>query len=204
MKKFVYALTTILFSTQVFAAATLHIPVILVDDSNGKASTVKALNAKLSAAGQATVPEYFDVSTGEDGHKKVAEVQAKIDVALKSLGIATDEIRLEGGYVPTDADIKPNVTCYRGNPAEVADIVGSLTDIFYSDQLNMFAQKYKNTTTVLDSNMDLEDQATADFLSGGSKLWKNWKGQNEDLLILSSVTDGGDDVQESLIKRCGN
>lgn len=202
MNKFVFALTTVLFSTQVFAAATLHIPVILVDDSNGKMATVKALNAKLAAAGQPTLPEYFDVSTGDNGHKKVKEIQAKVDKALQALGLSTDEIRLEGGYVPTSADIKPNVTCYTGNPAEVSDIVGGLTDIFYSDQLNMFAEKYKNTVTALDGNMDLNDQDTQDFLSE-SALWKNWTGQGEDLLILSSISDGGDDVQESLIKYCG-
>jgi hypothetical protein len=64
--------------------------------------------------------------------------------------------------------------------------------------MNLWGYKYKNTTEFSDS----DDEDTQEFLNDGSKIWKNWKGQNESLLILSAIGDGGDDVQESLIKKC--
>ena len=47
-----------------------------------------------------------------------------------------------------------------------------------------------------------DDAGTDVFPADGSKLWKNWKADNESILILSSVGDGGDDVQASLIPIC--
>lgn len=204
MKKFVYALTTILFSTQVYAAATLHIPFMIVNDSNGKTASVAALNAKLAAAGKATLPEAIEISSRENGPKKIEAAKAKLAAALTSLGVDSDEIRLYGGYYPTSADDGQNITCYRGKARDVVDIAQELTDVLYSEQMIMMAMKYKSEALSLQEGTELDDQDTADFLNNGSELWKNWKGQNEDLLILSSVGDGGDDVQESLIKRCGN
>lgn len=201
MKKFVFALTIVLFSTQVFAAATLRVPFMLADDNNGKTIPVAALNAKLAAAGKATLPEYIDISTNENGFNKITAAKDQLSNALKSLGANAKDIRLYGGYYPTSADTQQNVTCYKGNALEVARIAAKLADVFYSDQMTQFAMKYKSQTISLQDDIQLDDQDTQDFLSQ-SELWKNWSGQGEDLLILQSIGDGGDDVQESLIKLC--
>lgn len=202
MKKFVFALTTLLFSTQVFAAATLRVPFMLGDDNTGKTIPVAALNAKLAAAGKATLPEFIDISSKENGYNKINAAKAKLASALKSLGEDPEVIRLDGGYYPTSADVNQNITCYKGNALEVADIAQNLTDVLYSEQMVQIAMKYKNKTVGLQEGTELDDGDTQDWLNENSELWKNWSGQGEDLLILSSIGDGGDDVQESLIKRC--
>ncbi|MNT19407.1 hypothetical protein D3C72_1546670 [compost metagenome] len=202
MNKTVLALMTILFSSQVFAAATLRIPFILVDDNTGRTAPVRLLNVKLAAAGLKTLPEFIVISTNDNGIKKIEAAQEQLAKAISALGEDPEMIRLEGGEVPTAADIKQFSTCYTGNPEEVNDIAQGLTDILYSEQMTMHAMKYKNQVLSLSEGTEMDDPDTQEFFNEGSPLWKNWKGQNEDLLILSSTSDSGDDVQESLIPRC--
>lgn len=201
MKKIGLLVSTMLLSTQVFAAATLRIPVMIINDENEKIVPAAVFNAKLAAAGLKPLPEYITVSTGEKGYKKIEVLSAQVDKAVTALGGDPNGIRLEGGFTPGDVDTKEYYTCYTGNPLEVPSIVETLTDALYSDQLSMHAMKYKNVTKALYYQIDLEDADTKAFFSESEK-WKNWKGQNEDILILSSTSDGGDDLQESLIQRC--
>lgn len=200
MKKLGLVLTTVLFSTQVFAAATLRVPLLLNDGNSDKNVPVAALNAKLAAKGIQGFPESLDI-TADTGYNTFQAAQQKLAQILKSLGEDPEEMSFVVGLFPTAIDTAQSRTCYTGNPTEVPDAIRSLIDIGYSDQLNMFAMKYKQTATPIDENTDLTDSDTQDFLNGSNK-WKNFKGQDESILILSSVGDGGDDIQESLIPKC--
>ncbi|WP_413290672.1 hypothetical protein [Bdellovibrio sp. HCB337] len=199
MKKLGLLVSTMLLSTQVFAAATLRIPVMIVDDNTNTITPVATLNLKLAASGFKTLPEYVTISTSDDGYKKIQNVEDQLAKAVTALGGDPEVIRLEGGDVPTGADTKQNYTCYTGNPLEIPDVIGKLTDVLYTEQLTMHVLKYKKTTKAIYDQVDLEDNE--DFFNE-SEIWKNWQGQNDDLLILSSTNDSGDDIQESLIKRC--
>lgn len=201
MKKLGLVLTTVLFSTQVFAAATLRIPLLLNDGQSDTNVPVAALNAKLAAKGIQGFPESLDIANTKGGNAPLKAAQDKLVQILKSLGENPNGLRFVGGFYPTEIDTAQSKTCYTGNPAEVPDAIGNLTDIFYSDQLNMFAMKYKNTAIAIGDNVDLEDPDTQDFLNS-SDPWKNWKGQDESILVLASIGDGGDDIQESLIPKC--
>lgn len=198
MNKLVLALTTVLISGQVFAAATLRVPIQLEDDG----PTLAQANSALKAKGLELIPAYLEISSSEDGYKKMKAFQDKVAAEFNQLGSDYQNTMIDGGLVPAQNDQGASETCYTGNALEVPDIVGSLTDIFYSDQLTMFALKYKNTAKSLSDNLDLNDPEMQKQLNQSSSLWKNWSGKNDDLLILSSVGDDGDDTQESLIHKC--
>jgi hypothetical protein len=201
MKTLVLFVTMMALGSQVFAAATLRVPFILANDSNGKTAPVAKLNKQLVQAGLPTLPEYIEIKSSDNGRALIAAAREKLDQALISLGEDPEEIRFEGGDVPTAVDLPGAKTCYIGNAMEVIAIAESLTDSLYSEQFTPHALKYKSVVISLHDAIDLKDPSTVEWLEQSS-LWKNWKGNNENLLIMSSVSDSGDDLQESLIPTC--
>lgn len=196
MKKLALVLSTVLLSSQVFAAATLRLPIFL--EGNQAPIPIAEVNKELAAVGAAGIPIYLEISSSDNGYDKVKDFEAKVAKVLTALGDKYQNVMISGGLVPGAVDTAKYSTCYTGDAKDVADIISGLTDIYYSDQLSMWGYKYKNNTVYMNS----DDDETKDFLNEGSKRWKNWKGQGEDLLILSATGDGGDDVQESLITKC--
>jgi hypothetical protein len=196
MKKFVLALSTLLFTAQVYAAATIRLPIFIEDDKGP--IPVAEINKELAAIGAPAIPEYLEVSTSDKAYDKIEAFKQKAEETLKTLGTKYEYAMVQGGLFPGAIDTAEYFTCYKGNALEVPALVQSMSDIYYSDQMTVWAYKYKNTTEYLNET----DDDAVDFINSESPAWKNWKGQNEDLLILSAVTDGGDDVQESLIQKC--
>lgn len=78
----------------------------------------------------------------------------------------------------------------------MTNVVNSAANSLFSDQLSQFGMKYKKEAVYYNRQDELETNA---LLESESDLWKKWKGDDESILILSSVGDGGDGVQESLI-----
>lgn len=202
MKQLGVLIATLLLSFQVFAAATLRVPVVLVDDSNGTTAPVTELNAKLTQAGLPNLPLFVDISTRSNGYKMIETLDKKIKNSLIALGEDGDSLRLHGGYVPTNADLAGHETCYKGDATQVYQILSTLTDILYSEQMTMHVMAYKNEKISVEEGTELDDPDTEEYFASKSSLWKNWQGDSEDLLILSSIGDDGTDIQESLIKRC--
>jgi hypothetical protein len=195
MKNIILAVSLVLVSTQVFAAATLRVPVIL--NFNDDLIPAIEINQKLAAIGAPRIPLFLEISTGEVGYQKIAAFQVMLEKALKPLMTNDDYMAMASGLVPTSNDTPAYFTCYKGNAEYVPEIVNGLADSLYSDQMNLWGYKFKNTTSLVEGNEETEP-----FLNDESALWRNWNGQSDDLLILSAVGDGGDDVQESLIPKC--
>jgi hypothetical protein len=195
MKKTILALSVVLVGAQAFAAATLRIPVMI--NINDEPTPAISINQKLAALGAPGVPLYVEISSTESAYKKMEAFQAMLANSLKPLTTNGDYVDMARSSVPTDSDTAEYSTCYKGNAEEVSNIVSGLTDVHYSDQLTMWGYKFKNQTIIFEGNED-----TAELLNDDSALWRNWTGQTEDLLILSAIGDGGDDVQESLIPKC--
>lgn len=196
MKKFVLALSTLLFTAQVYAAASIRLP-IFIEGDNGPIP-VAEINKELAAIGVSAIPEYLEVSTSEKAYEKIDAFQIKAEATLKTLGEKYEYSMVQGGHYPGNVDTAEYFTCYKGNAIEIPELVQSMTDVYYSDQMTVWGYKYKNTKVLLNE----VDEETEGYVSDESALWKNWSGQGEDLLMLSSIGDDGDDVQESLIKKC--
>lgn len=198
MKKMILALTTLLFSSHVFAAATLRIPIYIEGDRDPIPAI--EINKKLKAVGAPLIPLYVEVSTGEDGYEKFKALDQLIEKSLAALGKDYEYVMRDSEMIPAANAISGFETCYKGNPHDVPGVASSLTDVAYSDQMNLWGYKFKNHTELLTD--DDEDGFLNNLLSERSDLWKNWNSKNDDILILSAVGDSGDDVNESVISKC--
>jgi len=94
----------------------------------------------------------------------------------------------------TSTDKKSKV-CYNGEPTEVPSLVAGLADSVFSDQLNVFAYRYKSVKEIEDDNLDEKDFP---------EIWKDWRGQGAAILLLTSYGDGGDDVETNVVTHCAS
>ena len=188
--------TLLVLSTNAMAASTLKIP--LQFEGGKTAIPASEINKKLRKVGAPLVPEFIEISTEEDGYKKLKALDAQIDKSVKALGKEGEYLTRDSEYVPGSNNTKDLVTCYTGKVEEVVDIIGSLADSAYSDQMVMFAYKFKKQTEILND----DKEKTEKFLNDGSKLWKEWRGNGMAILTVASIGDSGDDINESIIPLC--
>lgn len=193
---------SVLVTASAFAApkATLRIPTILdLNGNNDKPVTAAVINPKLIKAGLKALPLFVELGSDErDAYKKVSAFNDVVEASLKKIGY--QDGRLATGYVPGDLDQGTFVTCFTGDGALVAELTKEVTDVVYSDQYGIHAWKYKKITRS-DAGDEL-DQESLDWLNQESPAFKNWNTNQDAVLILSHIGDGGDDVSESVIKRC--
>jgi hypothetical protein len=200
MKKTI-ALFGVLVSGIALAApkATLRIPVMLdLDGNNDRPVHSSTINAKVIKAGLKALPSYIEIAdTDKDSYKKVEAVSSLASAALKKIGYADGS--LASGLVPGDLDKGNFTTCFTGDGALVADLTKNVTDMIYSDQYGVHGWKFKNLVGGEDGELDSDSN---DWLNENSEIWKKWNQKQDAVLVLSHVGDGGDDVSESIIKRC--
>lgn len=196
MKTMSAILATVLLSSNVYAKATLRIPLFLDTD---KPASAAELNPLIVKAGGEALPEFIEISENEKGYQKLKALDARISEAMKLLGPDYQDVMRASEYVPGTNNRGALQTCYLGDANDVIQIVDSLGDSAYSDQMTMFGSKFKNETHYY---QDLEDGELDSFLRAGSERWTRWTGAGDDILILASIGDSGDDVQEALIPLC--
>ncbi|MEA9355396.1 hypothetical protein SHI21_04255 [Bacteriovorax sp. PP10] len=189
-------LLTTLLSSSVFAT-TLKVP-LFVEDEN-KIIPVSKINEQYKLQGSDKLQEVLvitntpqSMAAAREAHTAIsAKVNALAEKVQKNFYLAADR---PGGFKTNNLQ-----TCYTGSPDEAVEIAGNMGDSVYSDQLGIFGYKYKKQTTYLEGQ---EPEETEEFLSESSAAWKNWKSTNDDILVLSHQSDGGDDVNEGIIVKC--
>lgn len=189
-------LLTTLISSSAFAT-TLKIPLFVED--NNQTIPVSKINKQYKLQGADKIQEVLvitnttqSIQEARDAYWIVySKVETLAEKVQKNLNLAGDH---PGGFKVND--IK---TCYIGSPDEAVEIVGSMSDSIYSDQLGIFGYKFKKQTTYLEG---LDQDEMTEFLNDQSAAWKNWKSTNDDILVLSHETDSGDDVNEGIIVKC--
>ncbi len=176
-----------LISTSLMAKTTVTIP--LQVEINNKVITTAELNKKFKLKGEDKLIETLVVSNDSASLRAANETywaqNAKADELSTKLGV---------NFYMELSD--PN-GCYAGVPAEAVEILGSLADGPFSDQLGFFGYKFKKEIHLLDGNDE-----TLNYLNEESKTWKNWKGLDDSILITFHITDDGGDVNEALITKC--
>ncbi|MEK6704628.1 MAG: hypothetical protein AABZ06_02465 [Bdellovibrionota bacterium] len=186
-----------LFSVSAVAKTTLKIPVYTEEGQSAA-----EINELLKAKGiKDSLPLYLEISSKNmnDSYKKYEELAAKVSDLTKLLG---QESSIKSENIPNST---MKGTCYTGVGGQtVVDRVFSLAGGFYTEQMNLWGWKYKQKSVIDQNALDNEDEegATARLLNEQSKLWREWRGFGEAVLILTAHNDGGDDVGESIISKC--
>jgi hypothetical protein len=73
------------------------------------------------------------------------------------------------------------------------NLISSLTDNVFSDQLSIHGWRYRQTKVT-----DLAPEDEASFPS----IWKNWRGQGAAILMITASSDGGEEMNVGLISKC--
>lgn len=173
-------------------AAELQVPLFIEQDNNVVAAS--EINEQLKAIGAELLPDVIAYRT-DKVQKTANAVDAKIAQAAKALN--TDLYR-QRELTPGEHNTRELRTCYKGSAADVVALAEQMTDTVYSDQLSLFGYRYKNEIVYVYD----DSEQTQDFLRSESKAWREFTGKGSVILILASVGDGGDDVQESFITEC--
>ena len=177
------------------AAVSLRIPIL---DFDGK--PLSKHNAQFKAAGLGTFPDSVEIQGDSKGKllpgadKAFSDASTLVDQGAEKLHIdlAMREAGEPFGYETND----PTTTiCYRGNPLLVIDLIDSLTDGVFSDQLNVHGWRYRQKK-VLDPNLTAEDEASF------PAIWKEWRGQGEAILTITASSDDGNEMNVGLIAKC--
>lgn len=190
--KMALLLASLFVSTTLLAESTLRIP---VRDESGV--TAAQINKELKAKGLKTIPEYFEVSTNDkDAYKKYEAFSAMFDKAVAPL---KKDYYWSSETIP-NSDFPG--TCYTGIGGQaVVDLVFELAGSFYTEQMNLWGYKYK-AEAVVNDEYGGEDGEALEALNRDSKLWKEWRGKGEAVLMVIAYSDDGDDMNEVIIPMC--
>ncbi|MBY0414022.1 MAG: hypothetical protein K2Q18_07645 [Bdellovibrionales bacterium] len=179
-----------LISTSLIAKTTVKIPLIVELDR--KNVSTAEVNKIYNLTGENKLLEFLVVEN----------TMASIRAANKTYW--NESARVDKLATKLDNDLNltlndPDGSCYTGKATEAVEIFGSLADGPFSDQQGFWGWKYKNETHYVDSEDNAE---TNEALNSGSALWKNWKGNDESILIIYHISDDGDDMNESVATKC--
>lgn len=191
-------LLTTLMSSSAFAS-TLKIPLFVED--NNEIVPVSKINEQYKLQGANKLLEVLVVTNTQqsikDAYKAAWDLRTKVEKLAEKVNkdffVVTDR---PGGFQVGNVR-----TCYTGSPDEAVEIASTMTDSVYSDQLGVIGYKFKKQTTLLEGQ---DPDETAEYLNESSEAWRNWKSTNDDILVLSHETDGGEDVNEGIIVKCSN
>ena len=207
MKRFLMSIVC-LVSLSAYGESTLQIPVFVdgvpaaakgKQKDKTRSMPVRWLNAKIKKAGLKPIPESVEITNSKDA-KQFDKISEEITAAAEKLGPEYKGMSMANESSPGENYAGDVTTCYTGRASDVPGLISDLTDVYYSEQLGLWGWKYKSKTNY-DASLDdggkwLEENAP--------KVWKNWRGDDDTVLILTHEGDDGDDIEVALIKRCEN
>ncbi len=180
-----------LASTAIMAETTITLPLFV--EVNNELVKTSAINKKYKLKGDEKLVEQIIIGTS-----------AKSTMDARNLFWAENE-KADKVAAKYNADfflamLRPeNVECYSGKPWDAVGIIGNLTDGPFSDQMGFWGWRYKSEIHLEESD---DYEATVSALNKRSSEWKNWKGLDESILVITHQTDDGDDINEAVIKAC--
>ena len=182
------------------ADATLKVP-LFVEKANGDIVPMADFNKVLKAARVPELPVVLEISTKtKAAGDLILTLRDKIEAAASIVSAEWADTMLQTELYPGSANTTTVQTCYTGVAKDVPHVATMMVDGYYSEQMNMFGMRYKKTVEIFNDPADAQELQT--YLEENSPAWKNFSGKDETMLIVASVGDGGDDIQESLIPVC--
>ena len=178
----------------------LMIRVPLVADSK-QHELLSSHNAQLKAAGLSAFPDFVEIEGSKSGfatkasHKKWDDAVALHAQAQEKIPSFNVEMVSFGEPLSYSTGDKSMSMCYVGNPKLVVNLIGSLTDSVFSDQLGIHGWRWKQTKR-LDENLTPEDEKTF------PKIWHEWRGDGDAILMLTHTSDGGEEMDVNIIPKC--
>jgi hypothetical protein len=168
---------------------------VLYEDEDGEAALVADLNEYLPAAKK--FPAFIEVKTADEANEAWGKLGARFD-DIKWDEVAPDAPSGDWSFINYSSSLtefvqdyqipgsrKKTSLCYKGeNPEAALKIPGfiqGLADSVLSDGFYLSGWKYK-------SQSEIDDSYTEDPAAGNEfpKIWKEWRGRGEAVLIMYS------------------
>lgn len=183
----------------------IKIPVLV--EMNNKIIHSSEVNKKYNLSGKEALPEFLKIYNQKSA-EKVASYQSYLDekkIPMLNKKLGTDFNLVYQVDVGTSEDSLENSlkTCYSGVPEKAIGLVADMISIVYSEQLQIFVWKYKDTTRYFYEEVYGEsfDEDTKQELEDKS-LKSGWNKKSEDILIMSDYGDSGDNPGPSILRKC--
>ncbi|QDK40517.1 hypothetical protein DOM21_03400 [Bacteriovorax stolpii] len=177
-----------LISTSLMAKTIVKVPFTV--EFKGKTYTTREINKNFKLKSEDKLLEEIVVEDSSasysEANKTYWALSGKVDEVANKLNL---DMYLELG--------DPDGSCYIGKAAEAVGILSSLTDGPFSDQMGLWGWRYKKEVHLEDGYEEGEQQ-----LMEHNKAWKNWKGNDESILIITHISDSGDDMITNVINVC--
>ncbi len=187
--------------------ASLRIPIVeyVKKGHSYKTQLVATRNAQWTAAGLQAIPEFVTVDENTQA-KPFTDVAERIEnESERAIGADTslelvqysDGSALEGGFGRGKQGL-----CYTGSPKRAVELITSLTDAVFSDQFSLWAWKYKKLA--FDGYGEpFADSEEAEYEADSyPDVWKEWRGQGDAILLISSTSDGGEERNPTIVRKC--
>lgn len=171
----------------------LRIPLLAEDLKTEATSKMSAYNTQLATESIAPIPDFLDVSD-EASASHYSDLREQFSDAASKLNLTVQDFTR--GIDPAGYADAGNPICYLGDPHSVVDLIMTSADLIFSDQIGIHGWRYKAEKHAVDDDPDTD---LADDLPDE---WKNWKGTDESVLVLTHVGDDGDDVAAAIISPC--
>lgn len=163
------------------ARTVLRIPFV---DEGGQ--PFARFNDRIQALGQEPLPAFVEVADGDH------DLYWKLSQRIEELSEQIPEMNgWWGGGMPNDY----RGICFHGDPREVVEAVGALTDSFFSDQLGIIGTKYGKDRWIDEDDVEWEDQY--------GETWSGWNEARPEVLIMAVSNDDGDDITPNVVPPCG-
>jgi hypothetical protein len=188
---FTASLKTSAATTPTTTTTTLRMPIL---DENGE--LLSRFNPMLAKAKLAPIPDTFEVNA-KNASDEFGRWYGYADEASAQINVS---FSMQGYGIPADLETKSAATsiCYRGDGALVGDMVANMADGPFSDQLSVWAWRYKNQTGMNDG-LDPEFDKVEDFPG-----WTSYKTTSDTVLMWTATSDDGDERTPNEIPRCPN
>lgn len=185
----IFAILVLVLSAQMASATIVKIPLFV----EGKRELIPMREINRTLKAQDKFPEFLIL---DDTKKESLDIARKTywdlfeKIEAKDLELAND--------IPGANSAKGLSTCYMGSPAAAVDLLFSMADSIFSDQLGLIGWKYRNQKNFGDN--DAEE--TEKYLNENSQVWTSFRGTDDSILVLSHEGDDGTDINDGLVVRC--
>jgi hypothetical protein len=176
------------------ARVTLRLPLL---DYEGK--PLSKHNPALTAAGLDTFPDTVEIEgRGTNGRalanadKKWNDAEKLVDKANEQLNLNIEMTLLAEPYNYKTSNPATSI-CYKGNPKLVVNLITSLTDNVFSDQLSIHGWRYRQMKVTELSEDDESFMPT---------VWRTWRGRGAAILFVTASSDGGEETNVGIIPKC--
>lgn len=172
---------------------SLRVPLVL-EDADGKTLSITSFNEQAKAVGVTGFARYTFVDPDTQFSDKMSSYDMRLQELATKAGITIDGEMMRFASSLEDYKIGTQGVCYIGDPKEAADVSSSQGDSMMGDMYIVWGWRHQETTFLDDAIEDADAEFGTD--------WSGWDTASDDVLIMATNSDGGDNPSGAVVPPC--